>query len=65
MADEFKIIETQEALDAIIKDRIERAKKSAADETAKKYATEGDYVAGANIAGFVKVESAMVAQGLV
>lgn len=34
---EFKPIETQEALDAVIKDRIERAKKSAADETAKKY----------------------------
>ena len=34
-------------------------------ETAKKYATEGDYVAGANIAGFVKVANAMVAQGLV
>ena len=34
-------------------------------ETAKKYATEGDYVAGANIAGFVKVAQAMVAQGLV
>ncbi len=34
-------------------------------ETAKKYATEGDYVAGANIAGFVKVATAMMAQGLV
>ena len=34
-------------------------------ETAKKYATEGDYVAGANIAGFVKVAAAMTAQGLV
>ena len=34
---EFKAIETQEALDAIIKDRLERAKKSAADEAAKKY----------------------------
>ncbi|MBP5452271.1 MAG: NADP-specific glutamate dehydrogenase, partial [Treponema sp.] len=34
-------------------------------ENAKKYATEGDYVAGANIAGFVKVANAMVAQGLV
>lgn len=34
---EFKPIETQEALDAIIKERIERAKKSAADEAAKKY----------------------------
>lgn len=34
-------------------------------ETAKKYATEGDYVAGANMAGFVKVAQAMIAQGLV
>ena len=34
---EFKPIETQEAFDAAIKERIERAKKSAADETAKKY----------------------------
>ena len=34
-------------------------------ENAKKYATEGDYVAGANIAGFVKVANAMIAQGLV
>ena len=36
MAD-FKPIETQEAFDAAIKDRIERAKKAAADEAAKKY----------------------------
>lgn len=34
-------------------------------ETAKKYAEEGNYEAGANIAGFVKVANAMVAQGLV
>ena len=34
---EFKPIETQEALDAIIRERIDRAKKSAADEAAKKY----------------------------
>ena len=34
-------------------------------ETAKTYAAEGDYVAGANIAGFVKVAAAMTAQGLV
>lgn len=34
---EFKVIETQEALDAIIKERIERAKKSAAEEAAKKF----------------------------
>ncbi len=34
-------------------------------EAAKEYATEGDYVAGANIAGFVKVADAMMAQGAV
>ena len=34
-------------------------------ETSKKYATAGNYVAGANIAGFVKVADAMAAQGLV
>ncbi|MBP3367720.1 MAG: NADP-specific glutamate dehydrogenase [Treponema sp.] len=33
--------------------------------TAKEYAEEGDYVAGSNIAGFVKVANAMMAQGLV
>ena len=35
------------------------------DEAAKEYATEGDYVAGANIAGFLKVADAMLAQGAV
>ncbi len=35
------------------------------DEAAKEYATEGDYVAGANIAGFLKVADAMMAQGAV
>lgn len=30
----------------------------------KKYATEGDLVAGANIAGFIKVADAMIGQGL-
>ncbi|MDD5502000.1 MAG: NADP-specific glutamate dehydrogenase [Candidatus Thermoplasmatota archaeon] len=34
-------------------------------ETAKKYGYEGNYVIGANIAGFVKVADAMMAQGLV
>ena len=33
--------------------------------TAKKYDLEGDYVAGANIAGFLKVADAMKAQGIV
>ena len=36
-----------------------------ADEAAKKYGVEGDYVAGANIAGFEKVVDAMLAQGVV
>lgn len=35
------------------------------DKAAKEYATEGDYVAGANIAGFLKVADAMMAQGVV
>ena len=33
-------------------------------ETAKKYGMEGNYVAGANIAGFLKVAESMDAQGL-
>ena len=35
-----------------------------ASETAKKYGMEGNYVAGANIAGFLKVAESMDAQGL-
>lgn len=35
------------------------------DNAAKKYNVEGDYVAGANIAGFEKVADAMMAQGIV
>ena len=35
------------------------------DDAAKKYGMEGNYVAGANIAGFLKVASAMTAQGIV
>ena len=34
------------------------------DEAAKRYDKEGDYVAGANIAGFEKVVDAMIAQGV-
>ncbi len=37
----------------------------AAYETSKEYGAAGDYVIGANIAGFVKVADAMLAQGLV
>ena len=31
----------------------------------KRYGAEGNYVAGANIAGFEKVANAMIAQGIV
>ena len=34
------------------------------DDAAKKYGMEGNYVAGANIAGFLKVADAMTAQGV-
>ena len=35
------------------------------DKAAKQYGMEGNYVAGANIAGFLKVAEAMTAQGIV
>jgi glutamate dehydrogenase (NADP+) len=35
------------------------------DEIAKEYGCEGNYVVGANIAGFLKVAKAMMAQGIV
>ena len=35
------------------------------DDAAKRYGMEGNYVAGANIAGFEKVVDAMTAQGIV
>ena len=34
------------------------------DDAAKRYGMEGNYVAGANIAGFEKVVNAMLAQGV-
>ncbi|HIS41100.1 MAG TPA: NADP-specific glutamate dehydrogenase [Candidatus Aphodovivens avistercoris] len=37
----------------------------AADDAAKKYGHEGDFVMGANIAGFLKLAEAMMAQGIV
>lgn len=37
----------------------------AADEAGKKYGFSGNYVAGANIAGFIKVADAMIAQGVI
>jgi glutamate dehydrogenase (NADP+) len=34
-------------------------------ETAKEYGREGDYVFGANVAGFLKIAEAMQAHGVV
>ena len=34
------------------------------DDAARKYGVENNYVAGANIAGFVKVADAMLAHGI-
>ena len=34
-------------------------------ETAKTYGVEGDLMAGANMAGFLKVADAMIAQGII
>ena len=33
-------------------------------KTAKEYGMEGNYMAGANIAGFIKVADAMIAEGV-
>ncbi len=55
---------TFEEVDNRLKDIMENIFKKI-DEAAKEYATPGDYVAGANIAGFLKVAEAMMAQGAV
>ena len=34
-------------------------------DTAKEYGRDGDYVFGANVAGFLKIAEAMLAQGVV
>ena len=51
---------THERLEQIMRDIHDRCV-----ETAEEYGTPGNYVAGANIAGFIKVADAMLAQGLV
>ena len=55
---------TFEEVDAKLKDIMENIFIKI-DEAAHEYATDGDYVAGANIAGFLKVADAMLAQGAV
>ncbi|MFC9299113.1 NADP-specific glutamate dehydrogenase [Streptomyces sp. NPDC057011] len=44
---------------------IMRSIHTTAHETAERYGTPGDYVTGANIAGFERVADAMLAQGLI
>ncbi len=55
---------TAEEVDEKLKQIMKDIFKNSAD-AAKKYGVEGDLVAGANIAGFVKVAEAMLAQGVV
>ncbi|HCP60854.1 MAG TPA: glutamate dehydrogenase, partial [Actinobacteria bacterium] len=54
----------REEVDARLKD-IMKAIHKQARETAEEYGTPGNYVNGANIAGFVKVADAMLDQGVV
>ena len=55
---------TFEEVDAKLKDIMVNIYAKTAD-AAKRYGVEGNYVAGANIAGFMKVADAMTAQGIV
>lgn len=55
---------TFEDVDAQLKEIMENIYKKSCD-AAKKYGMEGNLVAGANIAGFLKVADAMMAQGIV
>jgi glutamate dehydrogenase (NADP+) len=60
----MRISWTREEVDNRLK-QIMTSIHEAAWETSKEYGVSGDYVTGANIAGFVKVADAMLAQGLV
>lgn len=55
---------TFEEVDAKLKGIMENI-FAMADAAAKEYGVPGNYVAGANIAGFMKVANAMMAQGYV
>ena len=55
---------TREEVDKRLEDIMVDIHKNAF-ETAKEYGREGDYVFGANVAGFLKVAEAMMAQGVV
>ena len=55
---------TFEEVDARLKSIMEEIFKTCS-ETAKEFGMEGNYMAGANIAGFIKVADSMLAQGIV
>lgn len=55
---------TFEEVDAKLKDIMENIFKTV-NETAKEYGMEDNYMAGANIAGFIKVANSMIDQGIV
>ena len=55
---------TFEEVDAKLKDIMVRIYRQTS-KVAKDYGFEGDLVRGANIAGFLKVADAMMAQGIV
>ena len=55
---------TFEEVDCMLKDIMVRIFHNL-DDAAKEYGVEGNYVAGANIAGFLKVADAMMSQGVV
>ncbi len=55
---------TREEVDDYLK-RIMKSIHTASVEAANEYGTPGNYVNGANIAGFTKVAEAMMAQGIV
>ena len=55
---------TFEEVDGKLKDIMVNICHNMAD-AAKRYDAEGNYVVGANIAGFEKVAEAMIAQGIV
>jgi glutamate dehydrogenase (NADP+) len=62
--DAMRVSWPREEVDARLKD-IMKAIHRQCEETAEDYGVPGNYVHGANIAGFVKVADAMLAQGLV
>ncbi|MCC8180627.1 MAG: glutamate dehydrogenase, partial [Planctomycetes bacterium] len=55
---------TREEVDAKLNGIMKAIHKNC-KETAEKYGQPGNYVLGANIAGFVKVADAMLAQGII